>query len=105
MLVKDGNVTGNRLAPARSSCAVLVSSQNQNRDWLYYMQQTVSPQGLSGTAFSTFVPHTVRAKETKTCSDCHVSHANDNNACMAQVILQGTNFLNFMGRYIYLAEG
>ena len=105
MLAKDGTVTGNRVAPARSSCAVLVSSQNQNRDWLYYMQQTVSAPGLSGTAFSTFVPHTVRAKETKTCSDCHVSQANDNNAWMAQVILQGTNFLNFLGRYIYLAEG
>jgi hypothetical protein len=93
------------VAPARSSCAILVSSQNQNREWLYYMQQTVSAEGFSGTAFSTFVPHTVRAKETKACDDCHVSERNDSNAWMAQVLLQGTNLLNFMGRYIYVADG
>ncbi len=101
----DGTVTGHRIAPARSSCAVLVSSQNANREWLYYTQQTISAEGFSGQAFSTFVPHTVRAKETKQCSDCHVSAANDNNAWMAQLLLQGTNFMNFMGRYVYVATG
>ena len=105
MLGVDGTVTGHRIAPARSSCAVLVSSQNANRDWLYYTQQTVSAPGFSGQAFSTFVPHTVRAKETKQCSDCHVSAQNDNNAWMAQLLLQGTNFMNFMGRYVYVATG
>jgi len=101
----DGTVTGHRIAPARSSCAVLVSSQNANREWLYYTQQTISAEGFSGQAFSTFVPHTVRAKETKQCSDCHVSKENDNNAWMAQLLLQGTNFMNFMGRYVYVATG
>jgi hypothetical protein len=105
MLGVDGTVTGHRVAPARSSCAVLVSSQNANREWLYYTQQTISAPGLSGQAFSTFVPHTVRAKETKECSDCHVSEKNDNNAWMAQLLLQGTNFMNFMGRYVYVATG
>jgi hypothetical protein len=105
MLGVDGTVTGHRVAPARSSCAVLVSSQNANRDWLYYTQQTISAPGFSGQAFSTFVPHTVRAKETKQCSDCHVSEQNDNNAWMAQLLLQGTNFMNFMGRYVYVATG
>ena len=37
------------------------------------MQQTVSAEGFSGQAFSTFVPHTVRATETKHCTDCHVA--------------------------------
>lgn len=105
MLGVDGTVTGHRVAPARSSCAILVSSQNANREWLYYTQQTISAPGFSGQAFSTFVPHTVRAKETKQCSDCHVSAQNDNNAWMAQLLLQGTNFMNFMGRYIYVATG
>jgi hypothetical protein len=105
MLGVDGTVTGHRVAPARSSCAVLVSSQNANREWLYYTQQTISAPGFSGQAFSTFVPHTVRAKETKQCSDCHVSARNDNNAWMAQLLLQGTNFMNFMGRYVYVATG
>jgi hypothetical protein len=105
MLGVDGTVTGHRVAPARSSCAVLVSSQNADREWLYYTQQTISAPGFSGQAFSTFVPHTVRAKETKQCSDCHVSAQNDNNAWMAQLLLQGTNFMNFMGRYVYVATG
>ena len=105
MLGVDGTVTGHRIAPARSSCAVLVSSQNANREWLYYTQQTISAPGFSGQAFSTFVPHTVRARETKQCSDCHISAENDNNAWMAQLLLQGTNFMNFMGRYVYVATG
>ena len=105
MLGRDGTVTGNRIAPVRSSSAVLVSSQNQNREWIYSQQQTVSAEGFSGQTFNTHVPHTVRATETKGCSDCHVSKNNDNNAWMAQLMLQGTNFVNFMGRYVYVAAG
>jgi hypothetical protein len=105
MLGKDGTVTSHRVAPVRSACAVLVGSQNQNREWIYSQQPTISAEGYSGTAFSSFVPHTVRATETKQCTDCHVSKPNDNNAWMAQVLMQGTNFYNFMGRYVYVAEG
>jgi len=82
-----------------------VSSQNANRDWLYYMQQTISAEGFSGFGFSTYYPHTVRATETKMCTDCHVSRERDNNAWMAQLLMQGTNLVNFMGRYVYVAEG
>ena len=103
MLGVDGTATGHRIAPVRSSSAVLVSSQNQNREWIYSQQQTVSAEGYSGQTFNTHVPHTVRSKETKDCSDCHVSRDNDNNAWLAQTMLQGTNFVNFMGRYIYIA--
>ena len=103
MLGRDGTVTGNRVAPVRSSSAVLVSSQNQNREWIYSQQQTTSAEGFAGQTFNTHVPHTVRAKETKQCSDCHVSEQNDNNAWLAQLLLQGTNFVNFMGRYVYVA--
>ncbi len=103
MLGKDGTVTGHRVAPVRSSSAVLVSSRNQNREWIYHQQQTVSAEGFSGQAFNTHVPHTVRAKETKNCSDCHVSENNDNNAWMAQILLQGTNFVNFIGHYAFVA--
>jgi hypothetical protein len=80
-----------------------VSSQNQNREWIYSQQQTTSAEGFAGQTFNTHVPHTVRATETKTCSDCHVSEQNDNNAWLAQLLLQGTNFVNFMGRYVYIA--
>lgn len=103
MLGKDGTVTGHRVAPVSSRSAVLVSSRNQNREWIYSQQQTVSAEGFSGQTFNTHVPHTVRGRETKTCSDCHVSKEKDNNAWLAQVMLQGTNFVNFMGRYVYVA--
>jgi hypothetical protein len=105
MLGKDGTVTGRRIAPTRSTCAVLVGSQNQNREWLYSQQQTVSSEGYSGHAFSTFVPHTVSTSETKVCSDCHISKNNDNNAIMAQLLMQGTNFVNFIGRFAWVASG
>jgi hypothetical protein len=105
MLGIDGTVTKHRVAPTRSTCAVVVSSQNANRDWLYYMQQTVSAEGFSGFAFSPYYPHTVRSTETKSCTDCHVSRDGDNNAWMAQLLMQGTNLVNFMGRYVYVAEG
>jgi hypothetical protein len=105
MLGRNGTITGRRINPIRSACAVLVGSQNQNREWIYSQQQTVSAEGYSGTAFSPFVPHTVRGKETKQCADCHVSKENDNNAWMAMVLMQGTNFYNFLGRYVYVAEG
>jgi hypothetical protein len=105
MLGRDGTVTGRRIAPVRSACALIVSSQNAQRDWLYYMQQTISAEGFSGQAFSTFVPHTVRGKETKGCTDCHVSAARDNNAWMSTVLLQGTNFVNQIGRYAWVATG
>jgi hypothetical protein len=105
MLGVDGTVTKNRIAPTRSTCAVVVSSQNANRDSLYYQQQTISAEGFSGFAFSSYYPHTVRAKETKTCTSCHVSQSGDNNAWMAQLLMQGTNLVNQIGRYVYVAEG
>jgi hypothetical protein len=103
MLARDGTVTGSRVAPAASRSAILVSSQNQNREWIYSQQQTISAEGFAGQSFATHVPHTVRAQETKTCADCHVSDKGDNNAWMAQLLMQGTNFVNFMGRYVYVA--
>src|SRR5579871_1139823 len=105
MLGVDGTVTVNRIAPVRSACAILVSSQNADRGWGYFQQQTVSAEGFSGQSFSPFVPHTVRTKETRACSDCHVSAKGDNNAWLAQVMLQGGGFMNFEGRYIYVAAG
>ena len=60
MLARDGNATGNRIGPARSSCAIHVGSYNANRESIYVQQQTISGEGMSGIAFSTNVPHTVR---------------------------------------------
>lgn len=104
-LGKDGTVTGNRVSPIRSACAIIVGSQNQNREWLYSQQQTISAEGFSGHAFSPYVPHTVRPDETKRCTDCHLSEANDNNAIVAALLMQGTNYTNFQGRFVHVACG
>ncbi|HYF48220.1 MAG TPA: hypothetical protein VEJ63_02370, partial [Planctomycetota bacterium] len=98
----DGTVKKNKVAPVRSMCAVVVSSQTSGaREWIYSQQQTVSAEGFSGQAFAPHFPHSVRTKETKQCTDCHVSANGDNNAWMAQVLLQGTNQTNFMYRILY----
>jgi hypothetical protein len=104
MLGKDSTVKNGRIAPVRSSSAIVVSSQNANREWLYQQQQTISTEGYSGQAFNPHFPHTVRKTETRACTDCHISKENDNNAWMAQLLLQGTNFVNFFGRYVYVGE-
>ncbi len=105
MMGRDGSVTGSRISPARSSCAVLVSSYNADRDVIYTQQQPVSAPGFSAEAFSTTAPHTVRTTETKHCTDCHISKDNDNNALMAQLLMLGTNFTNFIGRFAWVGEG
>lgn len=105
MLGRDGTVTGRRFAPVRSACAVLVSSENANRERIYSQQQTISAEGYSGQAFSSHFPHSVRAAETKGCTDCHLSADGDNNSYLAMVLMQGTNFYNFLGRYVYVAQG
>jgi hypothetical protein len=88
---------GSIVAPVRSSSALILSSTNVNRERIYVQQPPISAAGFSSQAFAPHFPHTVRTTETKTCSDCHLSAANDNNAVMAQLLLQGTNFVNFVG--------
>jgi hypothetical protein len=106
MLAKDGTVTGNRIMPSRSACAIHVGSYNQNRESIYVQQQTISADGMSGIAFTTNVPHTVRGRDgTKQCEDCHLSKNDDNNALMAQLLMHGTNYLNFIGRYCWVGAG
>ncbi len=106
MLAKDGDSTGNKINPARSSCAIHVTSYNNNREAIYYQNQTISGGGMAGTAFSVNVPHTVRGEnDTKLCTDCHLSTKNDNNAIMAQLLMHGTGYLNWMGRYCWVGAG
>jgi hypothetical protein len=102
----DATYKDHRLAVLRSSSAVLVGSQNANREWVYSQQQTVSAEGYSGQAFNPHFPHTTSgAGTTKTCTDCHFSKENDNNAWMAQLLGYGTGTVNFFGRYAYVGEG
>jgi hypothetical protein len=106
MLGLDGTVKSNRLAVLRSSSAIIVGSQNANREWVYSQQQTVSAEGYSGQAFNPHFPHTTSGVgTTKNCTDCHVAKENDNNAIMAQLLGFGTGTVNFFGRYAYVGEG
>jgi len=88
---------GHKYAPIRSSSALILSSKNINREIIYLQQPPIAASGYSSQAFAPHFPHTERKTETKTCTDCHLSSANDNNAIMAQLLLHGTNFVNFVG--------
>ena len=103
-LGRHGPVKGGRIAPVRSSSALVLSSTNAARERIYVQQAPVSASGFSSQAFAPHYPHTERKTETKGCSDCHVAEANDNNALMAQLTLQGTNFVNFVGFNAWLGE-
>jgi hypothetical protein len=105
MLGVNGTTKGNRLAPVRSSSALVISSTNAQRQRIYLQQPPISAAGFSSQAFNPHVPHTVRSKETQGCGSCHITEANDNNAWLAQLLLQGTNFVNFIGRFAYVATG
>jgi len=101
-LGKHGPGKGGRIAPIRSSSALTLSSRNANRELIYIQQPPIAASGYSSQAFAPHFPHTVRKTETKTCTDCHLSEANDNNAIMAQLLLYGTNFVNFVGYYAWI---
>jgi len=88
---------GNQVAPVRSTSALVLSSTNISRERIYVQQPPISAIGFSSQAFAPHFPHTVRTTETKTCSDCHLSDMDDNNAVMAQLLLLGTNSVNFVG--------
>ena len=105
MLGKNGATKGQKWAPVRSSSALVLSSTNPTRQRIYIQQPPISSPGFSSQAFNPHVPHTVRLTETKGCSDCHLSEADDNNAWMAQLLTYGTGFVNFVGRYAWVGLG
>jgi hypothetical protein len=100
-----GSSKGNRIAPLRSSSALVLSSRNINRERIYIQQPPLASSGHSSQAFNPHFPHTVRTTETKLCTDCHISAQNDNNAWLQSVLGQGTNFVTFIGRFAWVAEG
>jgi hypothetical protein len=104
-LGRHGPAKNGKIVPVRSSSALILSSTDANRQKIYYQQPPTSAGGYSSQAFAPHFPHTVRTRETKDCKDCHISSNNDNNAIMAQLLLLGTNFVNFMGYYTWVATG
>ena len=93
---------GGKIAPVRSTSALVLSSSNANREKIYVQQPPISSSGYSSQAFNPHFAHTVRKTETKTCEDCHLSKKNDNNAIMSQLLMYGTGFVNFLGYQAYI---
>ena len=103
-LGRNSTAKNNIIAPIRSSSALVQSSTNINREHIYVQQPPIASSGYSSQAFAPHYPHTERTVETKACEDCHVAKADDNNAIMAQLLLLGTNFVNFIGYNAWLGE-
>jgi hypothetical protein len=102
----DATYKHNRLAVLRSSSAVIVGSQNANREWIYSQQQTVSAEGFSGQAYNPHFPHTTSGVgTTKNCTECHLAEDNSNNAWMTSLLGFGTGTVNFFGRLAYVGCG
>ncbi|NIR49101.1 hypothetical protein GWO43_11615 [candidate division KSB1 bacterium] len=101
----NGSSKGNKYSPMRSASAVIVSARDRGRNEGVHQQPTISAPGYSGFAVTPNPPHTVRKAETKQCTDCHISEDNDNNAWLAAVYGMGTNAINFIGEYAYVALG
>ncbi len=97
LIGRHGPVKGSKITPIRSSSALVLSSTNSSREKIYIQQPPVAASGYSSQAFAPHYPHTERKTETKTCSDCHLSADNDNNAIIAQLLAQGTGYVGFLG--------
>jgi len=102
LLGRRGPQKSGKIAPIRSSSALVLSSTNANREKIYVQQPPIAASGFSSQAFAPHYPHTERKTETKSCEDCHLSARNDNNAIMAQLLALGTNFVNFVGYHAYV---
>jgi hypothetical protein len=102
LLGRRGDAKSGKIAPVRSSSALVLSSTNANRERIYIQQPPIAASGYSSQAFNPHFPHTTRKTETRVCNDCHLSADNDNNAIMAQLLVQGTNFINFVGLNAYV---
>mgnify|MGYP003340010087 FL=1 len=73
------------------------SDLNSNREKIYIQQPPTAASGYSSQAFAPHYPHTERKVETKTCTDCHLSTENDNNAIMGQLLMHGTGYIGLLG--------
>jgi len=102
LLGRREEAKGGKIAPVRSTSALVLSSTNANREKIYIQQPPIASSGFSSQAFNPHFAHTVRKTETKACEDCHLSRDNDNNAIMAQLLMYGTGFVNLVGYYAWV---
>ncbi|MGE3106517.1 MAG: LVIVD repeat-containing protein, partial [Lysobacterales bacterium] len=102
MLGRRGTAKGGRIAPVRSTSALVLSSTNANREKIYVQQPPIAASGYSSQAMNPHYPHTERTTETRTCSDCHLARSGDNNAILAQTLMLGTKFMDFVGLHAWV---
>jgi hypothetical protein len=102
MLGLRGPTEGSKIAPVRSSSALVLSSTNSNREHIYLQQPPISASGFSSQAMNPHYPHTERKTETRVCSDCHLAASGDNNAVLAQTLGYGTQFMNLLGFHAWV---
>jgi hypothetical protein len=95
---------GNKVTPFRPASSVVVSTWDRNRNNVVHQQPLLSAPGFANEAMTPHPPHTVRARETRQCTDCHPSGDGSNNARLAVLLGFGANAFNFMGGYVYVAE-
>jgi len=101
MLGIDGNGEENRMAVIRSSSAVVVSSQNANREWVYRSSKHFR-QGYSGRRSIRHFPHTTSSVgTTKNCNRLPFVREQRQQRVMTQLLGFGTGTVNFFAlRYI-----
>jgi len=104
LLGRRETAKGGKIAPVRSTSALVLSSTNANREKIYIQQPPIAASGYSSQAFNPHFPHTTRKTETKQCEDCHLSKNNDNNAIMAQLLMYGTDFADLLGFMAYVGS-
>jgi hypothetical protein len=102
MIGRRETAKGGKIAPVRSTSALVLSSTNSNRERIYIQQPPISASGYSSQAMNPHFPHTVRKTETKKCEDCHLSKNEDNNAIMANLLMYGTRFFDLLGHFAYV---
>jgi len=73
MLGVDGTATGSRIAPHFYHAQYWLVRKNQIVNGSTTSSKPFRRRGCLAKASAHSFPHTVRAKENQTCSDCHVS--------------------------------
>lgn len=102
MIGRHSPAKGGKIAPVRSTSALVLSSTNANRERIYVQQPPVAASGYSSQAMNPHYPHTERKTETRVCSDCHLARDGDNNAILAQTLMLGTKYIDLVGFHAYV---
>ena len=105
MLGVDGTVTGHRVAPARSSCAILVSSQNaESRLALLHAADGFGRRLQRAGLQHLRAAHRARARNQELHRLPRLGAARQQRLD-GHAPAPGHQPVNFMGRYVYVADG